>query len=110
MYVIVLSPHKIVPLSGNPIVESTLNVLEPIGKFPITLDDAVILKVPFIKLLSSYPSNKEILYVNFPLFFTISISEIGPFAVPSELTKVWPIIKSGFEPSNNSPNITFLLM
>ena len=61
LYVIVLLPHSNVPLSSNPIVESTVITVEFLVVFSITLVFGVILKDPVIKDLSSYPTNKLIL-------------------------------------------------
>lgn len=58
---IVLFPEIIVPESGNPTVESTVITEDPARTFPITLELAVIVKLPSIKSSSLYPIKSPIL-------------------------------------------------
>jgi len=55
----VLEPLIIVPLSGNPTVESTVITDAPTETLLIDLVDGVTTKFPWIVGTSSYPTNKN---------------------------------------------------
>lgn len=61
VYVITLLPEINVPVTPNPIVESTAMTEDPIETELITLVFGWIVKLPSIKSFSSYPTNNPIL-------------------------------------------------
>ena len=58
MYEIVFIPDITVPVIPKPTVESTVITDDPTDTLPITFDFPGIVNVPFIPLLSLYPTNK----------------------------------------------------
>ena len=106
---IVLLPETIVPLSENPIVESTVITFEPAADSSTDLLFGVILNTPLMSEISSYPINRSIWYKTSLSVTTACISDTDASLEELSLNTDWPFNFKGF-PDTNLAKATCLLL